>query len=125
MATTKPKNLAESVRQKLVNLARARAEEPQAVLTRYGVERFLYRLTRTPGGDRFVLGLTTAFAEDPGKQTQWRAYLKRKGLRPIPSDFTIVVRRVAALLQPVLESARDGSASPRRRWVAGRGWTGA
>jgi hypothetical protein len=55
VAASKPKNLAESVRQRLVNLAHARGEEAQALLIRYGVERFLYRLTRTPDGDRFVL----------------------------------------------------------------------
>lgn len=39
-------NLAASVRQRLLNLARARGEELQLVLTGYGVERLLYRLVR-------------------------------------------------------------------------------
>jgi hypothetical protein len=50
-----PTNLAASVRQRLLNLARARGEELQLVLSRYGVERLLYRLGRVPAGERFVL----------------------------------------------------------------------
>jgi hypothetical protein len=55
MQQRQPTNLVASVRQRLYNLARARSEELQLVLTRYGVERLLYRLSRTPGGERFVL----------------------------------------------------------------------
>lgn len=55
MRRSSPTNLAASVRQRLLNLARARGEELQLVLTRYGVERLLYRLGRTSAGDRFVL----------------------------------------------------------------------
>jgi hypothetical protein len=55
MPAKKPTNLAASVRQRLYNLARAGGEELQLILTRYGVERLLYRLSHTPGGERFVL----------------------------------------------------------------------
>jgi hypothetical protein len=55
MHQRQPTNLAASVRQRLYNLARARGEELQLVLTRYGIERLLYRLSHTPGGERFVL----------------------------------------------------------------------
>jgi hypothetical protein len=48
-------NLAASVRQRLLNVAKARREDFQRVLTRYGVERLLYRLGHTSHGDRFVL----------------------------------------------------------------------
>ena len=43
---------------KLRNMGQAAAagrQEPQLVLTRYGVERLLYRLSRIPEGKRFVL----------------------------------------------------------------------
>jgi hypothetical protein len=48
-------NLAASVRQRLLNLARDRGEEFQFVLTRYAIERVLYRLSRSPHASRFVL----------------------------------------------------------------------
>ncbi len=44
-----------SVRQRLLNLAKTRGEEPQKVLGRYGIERFLYRLSRSDYRDKFVL----------------------------------------------------------------------
>lgn len=37
-----PKNLPASVRQRLLNLAQARGEDFGLVLTRYGIERFLF-----------------------------------------------------------------------------------
>lgn len=50
-----PANLVRSVHQRLVNLARSNREEAQAVFTRYGQERLLYRLSRSPHRERFVL----------------------------------------------------------------------
>ena len=45
MAKTRPlANVAASVHQQLVAIARERREEMQSVLVRYGVERLLYRL---------------------------------------------------------------------------------
>jgi hypothetical protein len=43
----KPRNLAASVRQRLFNLAHERREDFGLVLTRYGLERFLYRLAQS------------------------------------------------------------------------------
>jgi hypothetical protein len=48
-------NLAASVRQRLLNGARERGEEFQLTLTRYGIERLLYRLGRSPRRDDFIL----------------------------------------------------------------------
>jgi predicted nucleotidyltransferase component of viral defense system len=50
-----PKNLAASVRQRLLNLAQTRGEDFGLVLTRYGIERFLYRLAQSEYHDQFVL----------------------------------------------------------------------
>jgi len=55
MTRDKPRNLAASVRQRLMNIARGRSEDFQFVLTRYGVERLLYRLTQSPHAGTFVL----------------------------------------------------------------------
>src|SRR2546430_13689936 len=51
----KPRNLAASVRQRLFNLAQERREDFGLVLTRYGLERFLYRLAQSQYRDQFIL----------------------------------------------------------------------
>lgn len=48
-------NLPASVRARLLNLAKQRGDEFQQVLTRFALERFLYRLSISPHADRFVL----------------------------------------------------------------------
>lgn len=48
-------NVAASVRQRLLNYARRSGDEFQRVLDRYGAERFLFRLSRSPHSERFVL----------------------------------------------------------------------
>lgn len=55
MTSREPRDVAASVRQRLMNLARERGEEFQFVLTRYGLERLLYRLARSSYADQFVL----------------------------------------------------------------------
>lgn len=50
-----PTNLAASVRARLRNLARARGEEFQRVLSDFAIERLLYRLSTSRHADRFVL----------------------------------------------------------------------
>lgn len=47
--------LAQSVQGRLVRHAREIGVDPNLVLTRYGVERILYRLSRSPYAERFVL----------------------------------------------------------------------
>lgn len=60
------RNMAASVRARLLNLARERNQPFQLLLTRYTLERFLYRLSMTAHRDRFVLKgamlMTTWFA---------------------------------------------------------------
>ena len=48
-------NVAASVRQRLLNRTRKTGEDYQVVLTRYALERLLFRLTQLPGEDEFVL----------------------------------------------------------------------
>ena len=54
--------LAQSVKQRLMNRCRQRGEDFNALLTRYAIERFLYRLTRTPHASRFTLKGAMLFA---------------------------------------------------------------
>ncbi len=55
MSKEKPRNLAASVRQRLLNLSRMRGEDFHFVLTRYALERFLYQLSQSEHRDVFVL----------------------------------------------------------------------
>lgn len=55
MTKDRPRNLAASVRERLRTAAAARKEEFQLILTRYGLERLLYRLCRSSHADLFIL----------------------------------------------------------------------
>lgn len=55
------KNQAASVKQRLLNLARQRGEQFHLVLSRFGIERLLYRLSRTEHGTDFVLNGAVLF----------------------------------------------------------------
>ena len=50
-----PQNIAASVRARLLNNARAQGQAFDLVLTRYALERLLYRLSRSAAANRFVL----------------------------------------------------------------------
>ena len=52
MAAEKVKNLAASIRQRLLNLAKERGDTFDLVLARYALERLLYRLGASPHGER-------------------------------------------------------------------------
>ncbi len=49
------KNMAASVRDRLLALARERGEDFQLLLTQYGLERLLYRLSQAGYRERFIL----------------------------------------------------------------------
>ncbi|HTE55868.1 MAG TPA: nucleotidyl transferase AbiEii/AbiGii toxin family protein [Kofleriaceae bacterium] len=53
--TREIRDLAASIRQRLLNLAKSRGEEFQATLTRYALERFLYRLASSSHREEFLL----------------------------------------------------------------------
>lgn len=55
MTKDRPKNVAASVRQRLLNLARERGEDFQLVLSRFAAERLLYRLSRSRHRSEFIL----------------------------------------------------------------------
>lgn len=55
MTGKKPKNLPASVRERLMNIARTGGEDFQYVLTRYALERLLYRLSKSEHASHFVL----------------------------------------------------------------------
>lgn len=49
------KNLPASVHQRLLDMARASSRPFNELLQRYAMERFIYRLSRSPESDRFIL----------------------------------------------------------------------
>lgn len=53
--TDRTTGLARSVQTRLVRHAKEIGVDPNLVLTRYALERFLYRLSCSPYADRFVL----------------------------------------------------------------------
>jgi Nucleotidyl transferase AbiEii toxin, Type IV TA system len=58
----KVKNLAASVRQRLLNVAKQRRDEFDLILARYALERLLYRLSVSPHGEGFLLKGALLFA---------------------------------------------------------------
>ena len=69
----KPKNIAASVRQRLLNLARTEGQAFDVVLVAFGLERFIYRLSVSAHCDRFVLKggmLVTLWTKDRGRFTR-------------------------------------------------------
>lgn len=61
MSRERPRNLAASVRQRLLNRARERGEDFNHLLTRYVNERLLFRLAESTHRDQFVLKGATLF----------------------------------------------------------------
>lgn len=59
---SEPKNLPASVRQRLLALSQRRKEPFDLVLVRFGVERLLYRLSRSRHADKFLLKGAMLFA---------------------------------------------------------------
>ena len=69
----KPRNVGTSVRQRLLNLARASGLPLELLLTRYALERLFHRLSISAHRDRFVLKgalLLTTWFEEPHRATR-------------------------------------------------------
>ena len=68
MSNNSPINIQASVRQRLLNLSRERREDFQYILTRYAVERLLFRLSRSDYTSNFILKGATLIAVWSGKE---------------------------------------------------------
>jgi predicted nucleotidyltransferase component of viral defense system len=67
------RNMGASVRARLLNLAKERRQPHELLLTRYALERLLYRLSTSEHRDRFVLKgamLMTAWFDEPFRATR-------------------------------------------------------
>jgi hypothetical protein len=80
------KNVAASIRQKLLNRARARGEEFQRTLVRYAIERFLYRLSQHAVRERFILKGAMLFITWPQRVFRPTGDLDLLGFGPPDSD---------------------------------------
>lgn len=118
MTREAPVNLAESVRQRLLNLARREGEDFQVTLNNYFLERFLYRLSRSAVHDRFVLKgalLLRLWADHP-----YRATLDLDLLRQGGADREAVAADIRAICATAVEpdgvefDARDLTLEPIR-----------
>src|SRR5882672_3570698 len=68
-----PRNIGASVRARLLDRARAERSDFQILLTRYALERLLYRLSVSPHRDRFILKgamLFVTWVTDPFRPTR-------------------------------------------------------
>src|SRR6266704_3102639 len=68
-----PRDIGASVRARLLNLARERGQVFDLLLTRYALERLLYRLSVSKYRNRFVLKgaiLLTTWFDDPHRPTR-------------------------------------------------------
>jgi hypothetical protein len=103
------KDLAASVRARLLNKAKAEQSDFNGVLVRYALERLLYRLSRSVHADRFLLKgamlftLWYEFANDASRQALWRAFLKKNQLNGVPLPELVAVLR--ARFEPPLKQA--------------------
>lgn len=96
-----PTNIAASMRARLLNLARQTGQPFNVLLTRFVHERLLYRLSRSPHADRFVLKgamLLTTWLPETARGTRDLDLLGFGG----PSE-----QRVLGIFREVLEIAAD------------------
>jgi hypothetical protein len=68
-----------------------------------------------------ALALTSAFADDPTKQTQWKGFLRKTRLHNAPEDLHEVVHTLRVFLHPVAAAARN-EVDFSRTWNAPGPW---
>jgi hypothetical protein len=66
------------------------------------------------------VGLTTKFAEDPGKNSQWRGFLRKSRLDASP-DLAGVIADVTHFLEPVISALCEGR-NFQRKWISPGPW---
>ena len=104
MSDRQLKNVAASVRQRLLNLSRAEGEDYQKVLFRYAIERLLYRLSCSPHAmvtlgmgnsrmkdfyDLYVLARTFEFSGSPLTLAMRSTFERRE--TPIPAEAPLAL----------------------------------
>lgn len=94
-------NLAQSIRQRLLNLAHKTTQDYNRLLVRYSLERFLYRIGQSDFSDRFILKgamLLAVWSEQQYRATQ---DLDLLGIgNNSPEELVRVFRKIAAVHTP-------------------------
>lgn len=80
---------------------------------------FTRRKTALP--EAMPLALTAEFSEDPGKQTQWRAFVKRNQLAPADLSLPMVIPEIWEFLRPPMNAAARGE-DFNFKWPPGGPW---
>jgi predicted nucleotidyltransferase component of viral defense system len=110
-----PRNIAASIRQKLLNIATRNGEDFGVILTRYALERLLYRLSQSSYRDHFVLKgamLFQVWADVPHRPTRDLDLLGRGD--PSPERCLAVFRELCDIREPedgITFSAETASAA--------------
>lgn len=71
--------------------------------------------------DALPLALIAEFSEDPGKQTQWRAFVKRNQLAPADLSLPMVITEIREFLQLPMNAAARGE-DFSFKWPPGGPW---
>jgi hypothetical protein len=93
-----PKNIPASIRQKLSDLARLRKDDFGLILVKYGLERILYRLSRSAHHDAFVLKgalLFELWTHDTYRPTRDADFLGRGD--NVPERFVRIFKELSAM----------------------------
>jgi Nucleotidyl transferase AbiEii toxin, Type IV TA system len=77
---------------------------------------------QTPIPTVMPLALTTAFATDPAKAIQWRAFIAKSRLSATPPSLDEIIRVLAKFLGPVLLMDRSSKTETSRTWRDDQGW---
>lgn len=67
------------------------------------------------------IALTATFSNDPTKQAQWRAFLRRTAIALAPAPLPDLLPRIGDFVMPPLEALR-GSATFTKNWTPGGPW---
>ena len=98
MSHPKPKNIPASIRQKLLDLSRERNEDFGLILTKYGLERVLFRLSRSKYRDTLILKgalLFELWTKERYRPTRDADFLAKGGNSP--ERFVQIFREIAAM----------------------------
>jgi predicted nucleotidyltransferase component of viral defense system len=96
-----PRNLAASIRQKLLNIATRQREDFGMILTRYALERLLYRLGQSRHCDQFVLKgamLFQVWSNTPHRPTRDLDLLGQGD--PSPENSIVLFRELCGIAAP-------------------------
>ena len=98
MTREQHKNTAASIRARLLSLAQSKGEDYQRMLGRYAIERFLYRLGRSPYRDKFALKGATLF-------TLWTGHTHRptKDLDLLGRGLSSTIGEVETTIRAICE----------------------